>query len=80
MQLTDWTIVEVVLLFIGLTHISFDKTSFDPLGSDQSSFRLPALVSGEGGGCTLAPFHYIYHHAQSFYVPETHIMYFIQHC
>jgi hypothetical protein len=32
MQLTDWPLVEVALLLIG-----------DPLGRDQSSFRLPAL-------------------------------------
>jgi hypothetical protein len=43
MQLTDWPIVEVALLLIGLTHISLlSKTSFDPLGRDQTSFRLPA--------------------------------------
>jgi hypothetical protein len=29
MQLTDWPLVEVALLLIGLTHISFDKTSFE---------------------------------------------------
>jgi hypothetical protein len=46
-QLTDWPLVEVALLLIGLTHISLlRKTSFDPLGRDQSSFRLPALNCG----------------------------------
>jgi hypothetical protein len=29
MQLTDWLLVEVALLLIGLTHISFSETSFD---------------------------------------------------
>jgi hypothetical protein len=28
MQLTDWPPVEVPLLFIGVTHISFDKNQF----------------------------------------------------
>jgi hypothetical protein len=42
MQLTDWLLVEVALLLISLTHIFFDKNQFDPLGRDQSSFRLPA--------------------------------------
>ncbi len=37
MQLTDWPLVEVTLMLIGLTHISFGS-----LGTDQSSFRLPA--------------------------------------
>jgi hypothetical protein len=44
MQLTDWPLVEVAPLLIGLTHIScLSKTIFDPLERDQSSFRLPAL-------------------------------------
>ncbi len=49
MQLTDWSLVEVALLLIGLTHISSDKNefSFDPLGRDQSSFRLPATQTSE---------------------------------
>jgi hypothetical protein len=42
MQLSDWLLVEVALLLIGLTHITFEKKQFDPLGIDQSSFRLPA--------------------------------------
>jgi hypothetical protein len=32
MQLTDRPLIEVVLVLIGLTHILFDKTGFDPLG------------------------------------------------
>jgi hypothetical protein len=41
MQLADWPLVVVALLFIGLTHISIlTKTSFDPQGRDQSSFKL----------------------------------------
>jgi hypothetical protein len=28
-QLTDWTLVDVALLLIGLTHIFWTKTSFD---------------------------------------------------
>jgi hypothetical protein len=43
MQLTDWLLVEVAFLLIGLTQISFAKTGFDRLGRDQSSFRLSAL-------------------------------------
>jgi hypothetical protein len=31
-QLDDWPLVEVALLLIGLTHISFVKTGFDLLG------------------------------------------------
>jgi hypothetical protein len=44
MQLTDWLRVELALLLIGLTHISFDKNQFrfDPLGRYKSSFGLPA--------------------------------------
>ncbi len=41
-QLTDWSLIEVPLLLIGLTHISLDKNSLHPLGRDQSSFRLPS--------------------------------------
>jgi len=29
MQLTDWLLVEVALLLIGLTQIFFSKTGFD---------------------------------------------------
>jgi hypothetical protein len=32
MQLTDWLLVEVALLLIGLTKIFFVKTGFDRLG------------------------------------------------
>jgi hypothetical protein len=41
MQHDDWPLVEMALLLIGQTHTSFGKTSFDPLGRDKSSFRLP---------------------------------------
>jgi hypothetical protein len=45
MQLTDWLLVEVALLLIGLTHISLTKTSFRPsIGRDQSAFKLPVLA------------------------------------
>jgi hypothetical protein len=30
MQLTDWLLVVVALLFIGLTQISFTKSGFNP--------------------------------------------------
>jgi hypothetical protein len=46
MQLIDWLLFEVLLLLIGLTHISFDKkkqNNFDLLGRDQLSFRLSTL-------------------------------------
>ncbi len=42
MQLTDWLLVEVALLLIGLTKSLLSKTGFDRLGSDQSSFSLSA--------------------------------------
>jgi hypothetical protein len=53
MQLTDWLLVEAALLLIGLAHIALlTKTHFDPLGRDQSSFRLSSLCwlrrNGEG--------------------------------
>jgi hypothetical protein len=49
MQLDDWPLVEVALLLVGLAHISFGKTSFDPLGRDKSSFRLPIQFHLTGG-------------------------------
>jgi hypothetical protein len=46
MQLNDWPLVEVELLLIGLTHIFFfTKSSSDPLGRDQISFRLQAQIT-----------------------------------
>jgi hypothetical protein len=39
MQLTDWLLVEVELLLIGLTHASFDKNSFDTLGRHYSKLN-----------------------------------------
>jgi hypothetical protein len=39
-QLTDWPPVEVALMLIGLISL-LTKTSFETLGRDQSSFRLP---------------------------------------
>ncbi len=46
MQLSDWPLGKVaLLLLIGLTLLT--KTSFDPLGRDQSFFRLSALVATE---------------------------------
>jgi hypothetical protein len=43
MQLSDWLLVEVALLLIGLTKISFVKNWLGRLGRDQLSFRLSAL-------------------------------------
>jgi hypothetical protein len=43
MQLSDWLLVEVALLLIGLTKISFVKNWLGLLGRDQLSFRLSAL-------------------------------------
>ncbi len=42
MQLTNWQLVEVAILLIGRTHISFEKNRF---WRDQSAFRLLALVT-----------------------------------
>jgi hypothetical protein len=36
-QLTNWPLVEVAMLLIGLTQISFDKTRFDSIVRDQSA-------------------------------------------
>jgi hypothetical protein len=46
MQFTDWQLVEVALLLIGLTQISFLNNWFDRLGRDQLSFRLSAIDEG----------------------------------
>jgi hypothetical protein len=43
MQLSDWLLVAVALLLIGLTKISFVKNWLGRLGRDQLSFRLSAL-------------------------------------
>jgi hypothetical protein len=47
MQLTDWPLVEVAMLLTGLAQILLSKTGFDPLGRDQSSFRLSAQLIGQ---------------------------------
>jgi hypothetical protein len=63
MQLTDLSVFEVALQLIVLIHISFGKkTSFDPLGRDQSAFRLSALVRVGGGG--------VHAHHPSLYLPS----------
>jgi hypothetical protein len=41
MQLTDWLLVEVALLLVGLSKISFVKNWFRPSGK-KSSFKLSA--------------------------------------
>jgi hypothetical protein len=52
-HLTDSLLIEVVLLLIGLTQISFcQKLVFDSLGRDQSSFRLSALKYKHNQSCT----------------------------
>jgi hypothetical protein len=43
MQITDWLLIEVALLLIGLTKIFLSKTGFGRLRKYQSSFRLSAL-------------------------------------
>jgi hypothetical protein len=47
MQLTDWLLIEVALLFIGLTKVSWTKTGFDHSFVIESPLRLQALDSGE---------------------------------
>jgi hypothetical protein len=47
MQLTDGPLVEVALLLIGLTHISFDKTSFEWTLSEEISRLLDCQLSLE---------------------------------
>jgi hypothetical protein len=44
MQLTDWLLVEVALLLIGLTKISLTKYGFEHLSVMESPLRLWALV------------------------------------
>ncbi len=54
MQLTDWLLVEVSLLFIGLTHIAFDtKTSFDHLGRQKQNALAP-LDARDTNPCTIS--------------------------
>jgi hypothetical protein len=43
MLLTYWQLVELALLLIGLTHISFDKNLFLPSWKRSTLFRLQAL-------------------------------------
>jgi hypothetical protein len=40
MQLTDWLLVEVALLLIGLTKISFTESGFDHTSVTESPLRL----------------------------------------
>jgi hypothetical protein len=44
MQVTDWLLVEVALLLIGLTKISLTKSGFDHLFVIESPLRLRALA------------------------------------
>jgi hypothetical protein len=44
MQLTDWLLVEVALLLIGLTHISFDKNRFWPPTNKSLAFQTASSV------------------------------------
>jgi hypothetical protein len=48
MQLTDWLLVEVVLLLLGLTKNSRTKSSFDTPSVIESPLRLRALALYEG--------------------------------
>jgi hypothetical protein len=48
MQLTDWLLVEVVLLLMGLTKNSWTKSSFDTPSVIESPLRLRALALYEG--------------------------------
>jgi hypothetical protein len=45
MQLTDWLLVEVALLLIGLTKISLTKSGFDHPSVIESRLRLRALAN-----------------------------------
>jgi hypothetical protein len=58
MPLTDWLLFEVELVFIGLTHTSIGKKPVlsNPLGRDQSSFRLPAQLLQELVGQVVTDF------------------------
>jgi hypothetical protein len=44
MQLTDWLLVEVALLFIGLTKIYYTKSGFNHPSIIEPPLRLRALV------------------------------------
>jgi hypothetical protein len=44
MQLTDWLLVEVALLLIGLTKISEKKSGFNHPSAIEPTLRLRALV------------------------------------
>jgi hypothetical protein len=44
MQLTDWLLVEVALLFTGLTKISYTKSGFTLPSAIEPPLRLRALV------------------------------------
>jgi hypothetical protein len=60
MQLTDWLLVEVVLLLMGLTKNSWTKSSFDTPSVIESPLRLRALYEGmhsrtRGGWVILSP-------------------------
>jgi hypothetical protein len=60
MQLTDWLLVDVALLLIGLTKISLTKSGFDHQSIIESPLRLRLLShTGYGGlrqGCRLTCF------------------------
>jgi hypothetical protein len=52
-ELTEWPLVEMALLLIGRRKISLTKNSFDLLGKDKSSCRLPAQeASASDSGLT----------------------------
>jgi hypothetical protein len=61
MQLTDWLLVEVALLLIGLTKISLTSSGFNPLLSWQSgkrlisSYRVKAVFAKRDMGQTNEP-------------------------
>ncbi len=50
MQLTDWLLIKVSLLLIGLTKISLTKSGFDHPSIIESPLRLRALKDWGGGG------------------------------
>jgi hypothetical protein len=44
MQFTDWLLVEVALLLIGLTQIYLSKTGFNSLGRDRKALVLYGIL------------------------------------
>jgi hypothetical protein len=48
MQLTDWLLVKVALIIIGLTKISWTKSGFNLLSATESPLRVQRLYDMNG--------------------------------